>query len=212
MLGILCGLESEAKIARHIKGARVACAAARPGKARALARELIDQGATRLVSFGVAGGLASEHLVGTLVIGAHVKSAKGSWNCDSSWNNTLLQYLPHARHGGVWGSETLVPTANDKRALYEQSGCVIVDMESQCAAEVASEARIPFTVLRTICDTSDMNVPPVVMAAIKEDGSIDVWRALGHLARRPQQIPDIIHVMRGINRALNVLKASRSAF
>jgi hopanoid-associated phosphorylase len=212
MLGILCGLESEAKIARRIKGARVACAAARPGKARMLAQELIGQGATRLVSFGVAGGLAQEHPIGALVIGAHVKSATGTWHCDSAWNNTLAQKLPQAIHAGVWGSETLVPTAEDKRALYRLSGCVIVDMESQCVAEAAAAARIPFTVLRAVCDTANMNVPLVIMAAIGEDGSVDAWRALGHLARRPREIPDLFHVTRGISRALGALKASVTAF
>jgi hopanoid-associated phosphorylase len=212
MLGILCGLESEAKIARRITGARVACAAARPGKARALARELIAQGATRLVSFGVAGGLMPEQPVGSLVIGTLVKSATGSWHCDSAWNNTLAQKLPRALHGGVWGSETLVPTAEDKRALYEQYDCAIVDMESQCAAEAAAEAQIPFAVLRAVCDTANMNVPPVVMAAIGEDGRIDIMRAVTHLARRPREIPGLFHVTRGINRALGVLKASVSAF
>jgi hopanoid-associated phosphorylase len=211
MLGILCGLESEAKIARRISGARVACAAARPGKARALARELIESGATRLISFGVAGGLTPGQQIGALIIGAQVKSPNGAWHCDSAWNNTLAQKLPHAAHGGVWGSETLVPTAADKRVLFGQSGCLIVDMESQCAAEVAAEARIPFTVLRAVCDTSEMDVPPVVMAVIGEDGRIDAWGALRHVARHPREVPDLVHVMRGMGRALGALKRSVSA-
>jgi hopanoid-associated phosphorylase len=212
MLGILCGLESEAKIARRIKGARVACAAARPGKARVLARDLVRDGATRLVSFGVAGGLMPGQAIGTLVIGSQVKAANGLWHCDSAWNHTLAQKLPHALHGVVWGSETLVPTAADKHALYKEYNCMIVDMESQCAAEVASEAQIPFTVLRAVCDTANMNVPPVVMAAIGENGRADVRRALGHLATRPREISDLFHVMRGMNRALAVLKASAALF
>lgn len=212
MLGILCGLESEARIARRISGARVACAAARPGKARALARELVEGGATRLISFGVAGGLMPDQPLGALILGAHVKSHQGAWHCDSAWNNTLAQKLPQAAHGGVWGSETLIPTANDKRMLHEQSGCAIVDMESQCAAEVAAEARVPFTVLRAVCDTAEMDVPPVVMAVIGEDGRIDALRAAKHLLRRPREIPDLVHVLRGMNRALAALQASVAAF
>jgi hopanoid-associated phosphorylase len=206
MLGILCGLESEAKIARRIPGARVACAAARPGKARMLARELVDKGATHLMSFGVAGGLRPGLPVGALLIGTHVISVKSSWNCDNTWAESLMQRLPQAHRGGVWGSETLVPTAENKSALYTKSGCLIVDMESQCAAEIAAEANIPLAVLRAVCDTSDINVPPVVMEAIGEDGRVKVGRALWHLARKPREVSNLIHVTRGIGRALNALK------
>jgi hopanoid-associated phosphorylase len=212
MLGILCGLESEAKIARRIPNALVACAAARPGKARLLARELVESGAARLVSFGVAGGLKLDLPIGAMLIGTHVIAETGVWECDASWAESLAKKLPLAQRGGFWGSETLVPTAEDKRALFERSGCLAVDMESQCAAEIAAEAKIPLVVMRTICDTANMNVPPVVMAAIGEDGRINAFRAMRHLAGRPRELPGLIHVMRGINAALGALQTSLPAF
>lgn len=211
MLGILCGLESEAKLARRIPGALVACAAARPGKARALTRELVGQGATRLMSFGVAGGLQLGFPVGALLVGTHVISEKGAWDCDNSWAAALAQKLPQAHRGGVWGSETLVPTAADKAALYKNNGAMIVDMESQCAAEIAAESKLPFAVIRAVCDGAEMNVPPVVMKVIAEDGSIHIPRAIMHLSLHPGEIPDLFHVMRGINRALAALKTALPA-
>jgi len=212
MLGILCGLESEAKIARRIPGALVACAAARPGKARALARELVERGATHLMSFGVAGGLQPGLPVGACLIGSRVVSIDGAWDCDGDWAALLAQKLPQAQLGGVWGSETLVPTAADKAGLYQESECLIVDMESQCAAEIAGEAKLPLAVLRAVCDTAERNVPPVLMAAIDEDGSVDIVRAVAYLVLQPRAIPDIFHVMRGIHGALRVLKSSLAAF
>jgi hypothetical protein len=119
-----------------------------------------------------------------------------------------MQIFPQAHCGGVWGSETLIPTAREKRALYEKSRCLMVDMESQCAAQIAAEASIPFGVLRVVCDNSDMDVPPLVMAAISEDGTINVGRALWHLLRHPTQVPDLFHVARGTGRALSILKTS----
>ncbi len=212
MLGILCGLESEAKIARRVPGALVACAAAQPGKARVLARELVEKGATRLMSFGVAGGLRLGVPVGALVIGSRVVSPTGAWDCDSAWADNLAQKLSWAERGGVWGSETLVPTGVEKIAIHKQSGCVVVDMESQCAAEVALAAKLPLAVLRVVCDTAEMNVPPVVMATIKDNGSTDVLKAIAHLARRPREIPDLFHLTSGISKALGVLKKSLIAF
>jgi hopanoid-associated phosphorylase len=206
MLGILCGIEAEAAIASRIEGAQVACAAARPQKARWMARELITRGVTRLLSFGIAGGLEPGLPIGSMIIGAQVQSMDGIWACDSEGVGKLMQSFPAAHCGGVWGSETLIATAREKRALYEKSRCLIVDMESQCAAQIAAEAHIPFTVLRVVCDSATMDVPPVVMAAIAEDGTVNIGRALWHIARHPRQIPDLFHVMRGTGKALKILR------
>jgi adenosylhomocysteine nucleosidase len=84
-------------------------------------------------------------------------------------------------------------------------------MESHAAAQVAAEANVPLAVLRAVCDTSEMDVPPVVMASIAEDGSINYLRAIAHILRHPAQIPDLFHVGRGTGRALKVLEMSLSA-
>jgi len=207
MLGILCGLESEAKIARKIPGAIVACAAARPGKARALARELIGQGATKLMSFGIAGSLESSVHLGDVFIGTRVAAFNRQWQCDEAWGRALADKIPQAKRGGVYGSEILIGTVAEKNEIFVATGCAIVDMESQCAAEIAADHKVPFLVVRAVCDDSGMNVPSLVMAAIAEDGSIDVMRALGHLALHPLQAVDLFHVMRGTNKALAALKS-----
>ena len=211
MLGILCGIESEAALARKIGGVQIACAGARPQKARWLARELVKKGITRLLSFGIAGGLEPGLPIGSMVIGTNVLSVDGVTACDASWINNLTQKLPEAHCGAVWGSEFLIATARDKRSVYEKSRCLIVDMESQCAAQIAAEAQIPLAVLRVVCDASDMDVPPLVMEAIAEDGRINVLRALKSLFRHPSQIPNLYKVGRGTSKALKVLGLSVNA-
>jgi hopanoid-associated phosphorylase len=206
MLGILCGLESEAVIARRIPHTQVACAAARPQKARWLARDMVKKGITGLISFGIAGGLEPGLPIGSVIIGTHVASVDGATACDAEWVSQLMQAVPEAHCGGVWGSECLIPTAKDKRALYEKSRCLIVDMESQCAAQISAEAELPLAVLRVVCDSSDMDVPPVVMAAIDEDGGIHVAKALWNILRYPRQIPALIHVGKGTGKALKILR------
>lgn len=212
MLGIVCGLESEAELARKIAGARVVCAAAQPSKARRLARELVEQGATRLMSFGIAGGLEPLLPIGSLVIGTHIHSLQGKWSCDDAWRKDLVRRLPHARSGGVWGSEILVAKAQEKKALFGKFNCSIVDMESQCVAEIAAEAQLPIAVVRVVCDSSDMDVPPFVMEAIAEDGRINIRRALTSLLGKPSQIPALMHVGKGTRTALQVLEAGLNAF
>lgn len=211
MLGILCGLESEAVIARSVPQSLVASAGARPQKARWLARELVKQGATKLLSFGIAGALEPGLPIGTVIIGTQVKSPDGAWECDTGTINQLMASLPHAHCGGVWGSEFLIPTAAAKRALYEKSRCLIVDMESQCAAQIAAESHLSLAVVRVVCDHADMNVPPLVMNAIDEDGRVNVPRALWSLVRYPAQIPHLISLGQGTAKALKVLRKA-SAF
>jgi hopanoid-associated phosphorylase len=206
MLGVLSGFEAEAKIARRIKSAEVVSSGARPQKARWLARDLVKRGATRLLSFGIAGGLAPDLPLGSLVIATQVKARDGVWNCDHDWLSVLTQKFPAAHCGPIWGSEVIVSSVRDKRGLYEKSRCLIVDMESQCAAQIAAEAHIPFTVLRAVGDTATMAVPPVVMQAIGEDGHIRALHALWQLVKRPQQIPALFHMARGSGKALSVLK------
>jgi len=208
MLGILCGLESEASMARSVPQALVASAGARPQKARWLARELVKQGATKLLSFGIAGALEPGLPIGSIIIGTQVKSPDGTWECDAAWINQLMASLPHAHCGGVWGSEFLVPTAQAKRALYEKTRCLIVDMESQCAAQIAAESHLPLAVVRVVCDHADMNVPPLVMNAIDEDGMVNAPRAIWSLLRHPDQIPHLISLGQGTAKALKVLKKS----
>lgn len=211
MIGILTGIEAEAKAARIIPDSDVVCAGARPQKARWLARDLIQRGAKRLISFGIAGGLEPGLPVGSMVIGAQVSSADGTLPCDRSWMADLVQKFPEAHCGPVWGSEKIVGSARDKRALYEKSRCLIVDMESQCAAQIAAEAGVPLAVLRVVCDSVDMDVPPVVMAVIDENGGIHIGRALWHIARHPGQIPDLFGMARGTSRAMGVLKSAAKA-
>jgi adenosylhomocysteine nucleosidase len=211
MLGILCGLKSEETIASKVRGAIVACGAARPHKARELANELVTRGADRLMSFGIAGSLDSSANLGDVFIGTRVASAKGQWTCDKAWGRELAKKIPHAKRCGVYGSEVLVPTAREKDALYQSTGCAIVDMESQCAAEIAAEAKLPFIVVRAVCDNSIMNVPPFVMASIAEDGSINVLKAVAYLALHPAQTSDLFHVIGGTCKALGALRGIISA-
>ena len=207
MLGILYGLESEQMIAAKIKGAIIACAAARPHKARELAQELVGKGATRLMSFGIAGSLDSSVNLGDIFIGTRVESKLGHFPCDENWGRQLADKIPQAKRGGVYGSEVLVATIQDKETLFHKTGCAIVDMESQCVAEVARAANLPMMVVRAVCDDAKMNVPNFVMAAIKEDGTFSVSRALKHLALHPSQTPDLFKVGIGTGRALSALRA-----
>ena len=56
-----------------------------------------------------------------------------------------------------------------------------------------------------------MDVPPIVMAAIAEDGRINYLKAIAHILRHPSQIPDLVHVGRGTGKALKILAGTVKA-
>lgn len=204
MTGILCGLRDEEIIALQVEGARVVCSGARPDEARALVNRLKNEGITRLMSFGVAGALDPELPVGAVVVGRRVVSEKGAWDCDASWAADLMRQVPGARFGDVWGSETLVPTAVEKLALFESSECIAVDMESQCAAELG----MPVAVVRVVCDTAQHNLPPSLMKMINPDGKTNIPKAALIAATRPWEIPDLVKTQLSMQKALKALDRS----
>lgn len=210
MLGILCGLDSEEKIAATVPRAIVACAAAQPAKSRYLAQQMVDRGVKRLMSFGVAGALHPDLPVGALVIGRTVVSPEGRWLCDADWAGQLAQKTGGTL-GEVWGSETLVAESAAKIGLNRDTGCVIVDMESQCAAEVAAAASIPLAVVRVVCDTATHEVPAFTLYATNPDGSINIGRVMSGIVRQPSLLPNLVSIGLSMSRALKELRRAAQA-
>ncbi len=104
MIGILCGLRSEALIADKIPGALVACSAANPDRAQALALLMVEKGVKRLISFGLAAGLNEDIVAGDLVLGSSVMTANHAWEADEAFNRSLIDALPFALCIPIWGS------------------------------------------------------------------------------------------------------------
>ncbi len=206
MLGVLCGLESEAVIARRIKGALVVCAAARPELALRGAHELVRRGATQLLSFGLAGGLKPGLPVGSLIVGTHAQTAGEAWACDATWSAALLRNIPKARNEAVWGAESIVARAQDKRALYERTRCAITDMESHIAGRVAAEAALPFAVLRVVADPAVMDIPSAALVPLRDDGRVALRSVLRDVLNHPAQVPSLARLGLNTGAALRTLR------
>ena len=145
-------------------------------RARSEAERLLAEGAAALVSFGLAGGLAPGLQAGDLVLPETVRNARSaSWSVDPVWRERVHVRLARGglepKAGALVGSERIVATASDKRALFEAVGALAVDMESHAVAAVAAEAEIPFLVLRAVADPADQVVPQVAREALRPDGA-----------------------------------------
>lgn len=150
------GLAAEARIARRA-GLRTVAAGGDARLTHARLQQLVGEGVTGLVSFGISGGLDPAQACGSLLLPAAVVSETGERHAvDGDWHATLLAALAAAGRssstGDTLGAAAIAASASAKAALFRATGAVAVDLESHLVARAAQAASVPFIVLRVIAD------------------------------------------------------------
>jgi adenosylhomocysteine nucleosidase len=187
-LGIVTGLTAEARIVTCL-GQVLAGGGSAAGAARA-ATQLADEGATALLSFGLAGGLRAALHPGAIVIPAAVHTDNGNFVTDGA----LAAWLGGVTAQAIFASASVLAHAADKQVLWRRSGADAVDMESGAVAAVAHARGLPFAVLRAVCDTADADLPPAALVALNARGAIGLSRVAGAVLRAPSQIPALLRL------------------
>ena len=80
-------------------------------------------------------------------------------------------------------SPTLVTGADAKRALAARSGADLVDMESRAFAECATQAGIPWAIVRGISDDATSPLPPEFAQFVDDRGETRLSRVLASVDR-----------------------------
>jgi len=198
MIGFVVGLEAEAQIARGF-GCPVAVGGGGAAGAARAAAFLIAEGATQLVSFGLAGGLAPGLLAGAILVPERVIDETGQvWRAD----RTLAARFG-APHGAVVAVPDIIATAAAKSELWRRTDALAADIESGAVAR----AGLGFAVLRVVCDPAERDLPPAALTALDAAGRIKPWALLRSLARRPGQVPGLIALGRDAAAARRALLA-----
>jgi hopanoid-associated phosphorylase len=195
---------------------RIACSGGSAERARSEAARLVVEGAAALVSFGLAGGLAPELRPGDLLLPETVRSAgAATWSVDPIWRERVHARLIagglEPRSGALLGSERLLASAFDKRELLETSGARAVDMESHEVAVVATDAKLPFLVIRALADPYDQVIPQVAREALRPDGRVRLQAMLGGLFRERGSAIALIRLVRRSARGLVCLRGAAAA-
>jgi adenosylhomocysteine nucleosidase len=193
-------MASEARIARR-SGLSIAIGGGTPQGARVAAEQLLQEGARSLVSFGLAGGLDPALTPGDLLAAETVLSGGRLFPCDAA----LVRRLGVRSVPLLLAGDAIVATAREKARLYAESGAAAVDLESGAVAELATEAGIPFAVLRAICDGADRNLPRAAMEGLDSAGRIAPFKLVAALLRDPAQIFGLIALGRDAARARSAL-------
>jgi len=210
-IAVIAALELEAKIPRAVvRNNPPAIYVSGPGRDRAFqtAQRAIADGATGLISFGLAGGLSPQAVTGAVVLPAMLASDAGEWHADKAWRNRLAAVL--ARNfelidGPLFSAERVLATPNGKAALAARSGAAAVDMESAAVAQAAAEAGIPFIALRVIADGPDDELPAEVESLVTPDGQT-CYRALFSFLASPRRLRLLISLAGKSRVARNKLK------
>jgi adenosylhomocysteine nucleosidase len=215
VVGAVVGLRAEARCLRR-SDVRIAWSGGSAERARSEAARLVTEGAAALVSFGLAGGLAPDLRRGDLLLPDTVISPDGrSTPTNAGWRERVHARLAagglEPRVGAVLGSERIVATASDKRALFEATDAQAVDMESHEVAAVATAAGLPFLVMRALADPHDQVIPQVAREALRPDGRVRLRATLGGLIRQPGALIALLRLGRESAAALATLRRAAAA-
>jgi adenosylhomocysteine nucleosidase len=176
---------------------------------RAALAAAIARGASGIISFGIAGGLAPNLVAGDWVVASGVRSGKNVIATDRAWAQRLVEVLPNAVHAHVVGADAVVASPSEKFQLYDATGAAAVDMESHIAAEIAAEHRIPFVACRVIIDAAHRALPPAATLGLRLDGTPDVSAVFRSVWRNPHQLPDLIRTALDHHTARRALRSGR---
>jgi hopanoid-associated phosphorylase len=209
-VAVIAGFRAEARWLRG-QDVHIGYSGGSPERARTEAARLVAEGAVGLVSFGLAGGLAPQLRPGDLLLPEAVRNAElASWSVDPIWRERIHARLAagglEPRPGTLVGSDRIVATASDKRALSEATGAQAVDMESHQVAAIASGAGLPFLVVRALADPHDQAIPQIAREALTPDGRVRLRATLGGLIRQPGELMALLRLGRQSARGLASLR------
>jgi adenosylhomocysteine nucleosidase len=186
------GLDFEARIAAA-PGVQVVCRTA--GKElEEVADTAVRQGYRGLISFGVAGGLASHLRAGDWVVASSIREAQTVRATDAVWSRKLLGLIDGAIHAPILGVDSPVAEPAKKRELYRTTGAAVVDMESHVVARVADQHKLAFAALRVVVDPAHRTVPPAALINMRPDGRANVPAMLRNIAARPSQLSRLARI------------------
>ena len=207
-LGIVTGMAFEAAILdRQLKKSApdaqipdILIAGADAARARLAAHELIDHGATALMSFGVAGALDPALAPGDLIIPTRIIGPDGETVVtDAAWAarlTGLVERRCRVINADLAGSDGTVATAAAKHEMFRATGAVAVDMESLAVAQAARDRGIMFCAVRAIADPAQREIPGWVPGAISTKGKTRPMSVLSALFGRSGQIGNLAQLAR----------------
>lgn len=209
-IGIITGVKSEeaalAVVLRHVDAPLIRLSGARPARARAGIDALIGLGVEGILSFGSAGAVSAAHQPGDLLIGEFVTDDEGNrYEADVEWTSHLASIID-AEKVTITGID-YVANARDKARMAGQK-IAAIDMESHHVAKQATDAGIPFAVLRAVVDPVQFAIPDYALDAVRPDGSISLLPVIAGICMQPWTIGRLLDLNSYNKRAMESLSGA----
>ena len=160
----------------------------------AAAESAARRGHRGIISFGVAGGLASNLRPGDWVVASSIVDAKTSRTTDRAWSNKLVDVIGKARQAPIVGVDDPIAEPAGKRELHRATGAVAVDMESHVVARLAAAHGLAFAAVRVIVDPAERAIPRAALVGMNDDGRTDIPAILRELIARPSQLAHLARI------------------
>lgn len=153
-----------------------------------------------LLGAGVAAALSGGLEVGDLLASRRVRDNGGDL---APPDERLLSraLAAGARAGTLFAVDRPAVTAREKAdlaALANSGDPAAADMESSAWAATASEAGIPYLIVRSISDRAAEPLPDYIAASLGEDGGISRGSVVAGALQRPRTIPALLRLRRRV--------------
>ncbi len=197
LVGIVTGLKFEAELLRaaaqrHGETPLIAVAGLGAGRAAQAARQLVRQGATHLLSFGLCAGLDPILKAGMAVVATGVQGPNGVQFCDGEWAARLAAAM-QAQRGAVAHAAEIAASVADKARLAA-AGAIAADMESAGILDIAASSHIPAAVLRVVSDGANQVLPSAALLAMDSNGNLRPGLVAAAIWAAPLELPDLIRL------------------
>jgi adenosylhomocysteine nucleosidase len=169
--------------------------------------QLVTQRVGLMISWGSAAGLFPGLKAGDLLIPESVKANQRVFQTAGKFNEKIISHLPgsvNLHRGPMVETRQILATMEDKKSLFESSGCRAADMESGALAELAGENNIPFSVIRSVSDPVELALPESLLNSFK-DGAFQPLALLANSLPKPGDWISIAKLMTGFSKARKTL-------
>ena len=187
---------------------RIALIEAGVGKAAAqqATRKIIDGHRPKnIIAAGICGGLSPKLNRNAVVIPQEIgKNDNNSFRTVPTM--TAASHHKHHVEGLLVTEDSIVCTAEEKKALHATTGAIAVDMESWWIAQEANRAGIPWGVIRTVSDMASQTISSDVaaLASIKTP-SRQAGTALRMAWKRPAILAELAELREHAHQAASAL-------
>jgi adenosylhomocysteine nucleosidase len=211
MLVVKCGMSSEVAVAKKYADPNVLVLSGYQTVVD-LQKNVPDT-CTAIISFGLCGGLSPQAQIGQAFIYDTIcMPSFYSIVCNVEWRKRLFAatkyYECHCWSDGVFNTAN---TIDERRQLYDQTNCQVIDDETLSVAQFAQARGIPCIGLRVVSDGAEDNLPPAVINALNPDGSNNIEAIIASVISDPEQIPALIKTAKEFELSIAELRTAAIA-